>query len=59
MKWIKPSGLEITTNDDAETVAYCESLGWKNADEGHEEEPKPERKKPGPKPKAKEESEES
>lgn len=31
MDWIKPSGLEITTNDNTETVAYCESLGWKAA----------------------------
>lgn len=27
--WIKPSGLEIQTNDRPETIAYCESLGWK------------------------------
>lgn len=29
MKWIKPSGLEITTNDDEVTREYCKSLGWK------------------------------
>lgn len=29
MKWIKPSGLEIETNDLKATVKYCESLGWK------------------------------
>ena len=29
MDWIKPSGLEITTNDSAATVTHCESLGWK------------------------------
>lgn len=28
MKWKKPSGLEIETVDDKETVAYCKSLGW-------------------------------
>ena len=27
--WIKPSGVEIETNDSDETIAYCESLGWK------------------------------
>lgn len=31
MKWIKPSGLEIETNDLDETIDYCESLGWKEA----------------------------
>ena len=31
--WIKPSGAPITTNDQKETVAYCESLGWKRAGE--------------------------
>ena len=29
MKWIKPSGLEIETNDEAATVAKAESLGCK------------------------------
>ena len=29
IKWIKPSGVELETNDSKETVAYCESLGWK------------------------------
>jgi hypothetical protein len=29
MKWIKPSGLKITTNDLEETIEYCKSLGWK------------------------------
>lgn len=31
IKWIKPSGVEIETNDLEATVAYCESLGWKRA----------------------------
>jgi hypothetical protein len=31
MKWIKPSGLEIETNDMKETIEYCKSLGWKDA----------------------------
>lgn len=31
IKWIKPSGLEITTNERSETVAYCEKLGWERA----------------------------
>jgi len=29
MKWVKPSGQEIETNDSPETVKHCESLGWK------------------------------
>jgi len=32
MKWIKPNGTEIETRDTEEVIAYCESLGWKNAD---------------------------
>tara|TARA_R110000796_G_scaffold163505_3_gene280438 strand:- start:146 stop:409 length:264 start_codon:yes stop_codon:yes gene_type:complete len=26
--WVKPSGLQIETNDMKTTVAYCKSLGW-------------------------------
>lgn len=33
IKWLKPSGLNIETNDKKETVAYCESLKWERADE--------------------------
>ncbi len=29
IKWTKPSGLKIETNDKAETIEYCESLNWK------------------------------
>lgn len=29
IKWTKPSGTVITTNDRPETVEYCKSLGWK------------------------------
>ena len=29
MIWIKPSGMEVKTNDMPETIKYCESLGWK------------------------------
>lgn len=29
MKWVKPSGVEIETNDREETIEYCKSLGWK------------------------------
>jgi len=42
IKWVKPSGQEIETNDKEETIEYCESLGWERA-----------KKKPGPKPKVK------
>jgi len=29
MKWMRPSGFEIETNDSPETIKYAESLGWK------------------------------
>ena len=29
MKWIKDNGQEIETNDRPETIAHCESIGWK------------------------------
>lgn len=29
MEWVRPSGTVCTTNDNQETKAYCESLGWK------------------------------
>lgn len=29
MLWIKPSGVEVKTNDRKETIEYCKSLGWK------------------------------
>jgi len=32
MKWIKPSGQEIETNDRKETMDYCKSLGWWQAE---------------------------
>lgn len=28
MKWLKPSGKEIETNDFDETIKFCKSLGW-------------------------------
>lgn len=31
MKWIRPSGSEIETNDEPLTVEHCKSLGWKEA----------------------------
>lgn len=37
MRWIRPTGSEIETNDLPETVEACEKMGWKRAD-------KPERK---------------
>ena len=33
IKWVKPSGIEIETNDNKATVDYCESLKWKRAGE--------------------------
>jgi len=29
MKWKKPNGSEIETNDDEATIEYCKSLKWK------------------------------
>jgi len=37
MKWKKPSGLEIETNDEKATIEYCESLGWEKVEEECEE----------------------
>ena len=28
IKWVKPNGTEIQTNDRPETIEYCESLKW-------------------------------
>lgn len=33
MKWIKPSGVEVETNDMPETITYCRSLGWQEVSE--------------------------
>lgn len=30
MKWTKPNGTVIKTNDMKETIEYCKSLGWKD-----------------------------
>lgn len=46
IKWTKPNGNSIETNEEKATIEYCESLGWTKAEE---------KKKPGPKPKPKEE----
>ena len=45
MKWIKPSGLEIEINDNKETIAYAESLGWKKASDVKVEKKNPEKEK--------------
>ena len=29
MKWMRPSGNEIATNDRPETIQYCKTLGFK------------------------------
>jgi hypothetical protein len=31
--WIRPSGSEITLNDDAASVAYAEQAGWKRKED--------------------------
>lgn len=33
MKWTKPSGVEVETNDMPETIKYCRSLGWQEVSE--------------------------
>ena len=33
MKWIRPSGSEIETNDLEATIEHCKSLGWKEKKE--------------------------
>lgn len=33
IKWIRPSGTEIETNERAETIEYCVSLGWEREGE--------------------------
>lgn len=32
IKWVKPSGAEIETNDDPANIKAAEGLGWKRAD---------------------------
>jgi len=32
IKWIKPNGNEIVTNDEKGTIEHCESVGWKEID---------------------------
>jgi hypothetical protein len=44
IKWTKPSGVEVETNELKATIAYCESLGWKR--EGAEDKPKRTRRTP-------------
>lgn len=47
IKWIRPSGSEIETNDFKGTIEGCLAMGWKRVDE------EPEKKRRGPgKPKA-------
>jgi hypothetical protein len=29
--WNRPSGLQITTNEEKATVEHCKKLGWKKA----------------------------
>ena len=28
IKWTRPDGTELETNDMKDTIEYCESLGW-------------------------------
>jgi len=33
MKWIRPSGSIIETNDNKATIEHCVQLGWKHQEE--------------------------
>lgn len=33
IKWVRPSGSEIETNDTEATVAYAEASGWTRAED--------------------------
>lgn len=28
MKWVKPNGNKIETNDDLATIRFCKKMGW-------------------------------
>lgn len=34
--WIRPTGSEITTNEEKATIEHCKKLGWKLATEKQE-----------------------
>lgn len=38
--WIKPSGIEVVSNDLPATIAAAQSLGWKQKEELKKEESK-------------------
>ena len=40
IKWKKPNGNEIETNDLPDTVKHCESLGWKTSKSKKKSDPK-------------------
>jgi len=42
MKWTKPNGSEVETNEEKATIEHCESLGWKS---GKAKQPKKQSKK--------------
>jgi len=39
MKWIKPNGLEVGTNDRPGTIETAKKAGWKPKDESPKEPP--------------------
>ena len=45
IKWVRPSGKEIQTNDAAATLEKCEGLGWKRIEANKPVSDKPQRKK--------------
>lgn len=40
IKWTKPNGAVIETNDNNATIEYCKSLGWIRDDDVKQEEQK-------------------
>ncbi len=50
MKWLRPSGTTIETNDRDETIEYCLKIGWTEYDaqknnDSEQEAPKKQKKK--------------
>ena len=37
IEWIRPSGTNITTNDEKATILHAESLGWSRANQAAEQ----------------------
>ncbi len=40
MKWTKPNGSEVETNEEKATIEHCKTLGWKSAKKNEAKKPK-------------------